>query len=127
MALRGGQAIVALLLMGYNFVTQLFPALILCLGRRPKVSAAAAFSGILAGALTVAWVTIAGSSIATLFPSAPQFLKDVNAGIIALAVNVIVLTVVGTRCATASRDATRRGRRLNVRHQRTAKRRSASA
>jgi solute:Na+ symporter, SSS family len=94
MALRGGQAIVALLLMGYNFVTQLFPALVLCLGPRPKVSAAAAFSGILAGALTVAWVTIAGSSIATLFPSAPQFLKDLNAGIIALAVNVIVLTVV---------------------------------
>jgi SSS family solute:Na+ symporter len=94
MALRGGQAIVALLLMGYNFVTQLFPALVLCLGPRPKVSAAAAFSGILAGALTVAWVTIAGSSIATLFPAAPQFLKDVNAGIIALAVNVIVLSAV---------------------------------
>jgi SSS family solute:Na+ symporter len=81
--------------MGYNFVTQLFPALVLCLGERPKVSATAAFAGIVAGELTVALVTITGSSIATLAPSAPQFLKDMNVGIVALIVNVLVLVVVG--------------------------------
>ena len=32
--LRGGETIVALLLMGYSFVTQLFPALVLSLARR---------------------------------------------------------------------------------------------
>ncbi|HEY4217138.1 MAG TPA: sodium:solute symporter [Gemmatimonadaceae bacterium] len=90
MALHGGQAIVALLLMGYNFVTQLFPAVMLCLGERPKISAAAAFAGILAGELVVAAMTIAGASIATLAPSAPQFLKDMNVGIVALGVNIIV-------------------------------------
>jgi solute:Na+ symporter, SSS family len=95
MALRGGDAIVTLLLMGYNFVTQLFPALILCLGARPRIGAAAAFAGIAAGELTVAAISISGSSIATLIPSAPQFLKDLNVGIIALAVNVIVLAIVG--------------------------------
>jgi SSS family solute:Na+ symporter len=93
MALRGGQAIVALLLMGYNFVTQLFPAVMLCLGDRPKVSATAAFAGILAGELTVALVTMTGSSIATLIPAAPQFLKDINVGIVALGVNVVVLAI----------------------------------
>ena len=95
MALRGGEAIVTLLLMGYNFVTQLFPALILSLGARPKIGATAAFAGIAAGALTVAAISISGSSIATLTPSAPQFFKDLNVGIIALAVNVAVLSIVG--------------------------------
>ena len=95
MALRGGDAIVTLLLMGYNFVTQLFPALILSLGTRPRIGAAAAFAGIAAGELTVAAISVSGSSIATLIPSAPQFLKDLNVGIIALAVNVIVLAIVG--------------------------------
>ena len=94
MALRGGQAIVVLLLMGYNFVTQLFPALLLSFGTRPKISAAAAFAGILAGELTVAWETVAGASIATLVPSAPQFMKDLNIGIVALLVNIVVLALV---------------------------------
>jgi SSS family solute:Na+ symporter len=95
MALRGGEAIVALLLMGYNFVTQLFPALVLSLGPRPKISAVAAFAGIAAGELTVALMSISGSSITTLVPSAPQFLRDLNVGFVALAVNVLVLTIVG--------------------------------
>jgi solute:Na+ symporter, SSS family len=95
MALRGGAAIVTLLLMGYNFVTQLFPALILSLGARPRIGAAAAFAGIAAGEATVAAISISGSSIATLIPSAPQFLKDLNVGVIALVVNVIVMAIVG--------------------------------
>ena len=94
MTLHGGQNIVALLLMGYNFVTQLFPALILSLGERPKISATAAFSGILAGELTVASITLTSSSVATLIPAAPQLIKDLNVGIVALMVNIIVLSVV---------------------------------
>ncbi len=40
LALGGGQSIVALLLLGYTIVTQLFPALIVSLGRTPWASAA---------------------------------------------------------------------------------------
>jgi SSS family solute:Na+ symporter len=98
LALHGGEAIVALLLMGYNFVTQLFPAVLLSLGERPKISAMAAFSGILAGELTVAAMTLTSASIATLMPAAPQFLKDLNVGIVALAVNV---AVTGIACVVA--------------------------
>jgi Na+/proline symporter len=63
LTLRGGSAIVPLLLMGYSLVTQLMPALLLSLGERPRTSAAAAFTGILAGELVVAYVTISGSSL----------------------------------------------------------------
>jgi SSS family solute:Na+ symporter len=92
--LRGGQAIVVLLLMGYSFVTQLFPALVLSLGARPRVSAAAAFAGIVAGEAVVVWQTVSKASLATLLPGAPQVVKDLNVGIVALAVNVVVLGVV---------------------------------
>ncbi len=94
LALRGGQAIVALLLMGYNIVTQLFPALMLSLAARPLVSRAAAISGIVAGEITVASITLAGTSVATLFPSAPQMVKDLNVGLVALIVNTVVLAIV---------------------------------
>lgn len=94
LTLNGGQALVPLLLMAYSVVTQLFPALVLCLGNRPKVSALAAFAGIAAGELTVAYVTLSGAAVATLVPSAPQVVKDLNVGIVALLVNVVVLTLV---------------------------------
>jgi solute:Na+ symporter, SSS family len=93
-ALRGGEAIVVLLLMGYSLVTQLFPALVLSLGPRPRASAAGAFAGILAGELTVAYVTATNASAATLFPWAPQAVKDLNVGLVALVVNVAVLAAV---------------------------------
>jgi SSS family solute:Na+ symporter len=94
LTLRGGSAIVNLLLMGYNFVTQLFPAVILSLGRRPLVTTAGAFTGILAGEATVAYISLSGTSVATLLPWAPQAVKDLNVGIVALIVNIIVLTIV---------------------------------
>ncbi len=94
LALHGGQAIVALLLMGYNVVTQLFPALVLSFGDRPRISAAAALSGIVAGEATVAVVTLTGTSVTTLAPWLPQFARDLNIGVVALLVNVMVVGVV---------------------------------
>ena len=93
LALRGGQTLVVLLLMGYNFVTQLFPALLLSLGERRRVSAASAIAGIVAGELTVVFLTVTSASVATLLPAAPQMVKDLNVGFVALGVNVVVLCV----------------------------------
>lgn len=94
LALHGGQAIVALLLMGYNVVTQLFPALVLSFGDRPRISTAAALSGILAGEFTVAAVTLSGTSVAKLAPWLPQIAKDLNIGVVALLVNIAVIGLV---------------------------------
>jgi SSS family solute:Na+ symporter len=94
LTLRGGQAIVSLLLLGYSFVTQLFPAFVLSLGRRPLASAAGAFAGILAGEITVGYISWSGASVATLLPFAPQFAKDLNVGVVALVVNTAVLVAV---------------------------------
>ncbi|MGA9836135.1 MAG: sodium:solute symporter [Gemmatimonadaceae bacterium] len=94
LTLRGGEAIVPLLLMGYNVVTQLFPALLLSLGERPLVTTMGAVMGIVAGEATVAYLTLSGASVATLAPWAPQAVKDLNVGIVALAVNCAALAVV---------------------------------
>lgn len=94
LTLRGGSAIVPLLLMGYSLVTQLMPAVLLSLWHRPRASAAGAFAGILAGELVVAYVTISGASLSQLIPAAPQVIKDLNIGVVALVVNVVVLGAV---------------------------------
>jgi SSS family solute:Na+ symporter len=102
--LQGGQTIVSLLLMGYSFVTQLFPALVLSLARDRRVTRAGAAAGIIAGVATVAAVGLTHTTIATLFPSLPAQIKELNVGIVALAVNVAVLLVVsaGARLAAAA-------------------------
>jgi solute:Na+ symporter, SSS family len=92
--LGGGQTIVALLLMGYSFVTQLFPALALSLAKIRWVTPAGAAAGIVAGVGTVAAVSLTHSTIATLFPALPAAIQELNVGLIALAMNVIVLTAV---------------------------------
>ena len=110
--LRGGQTIVVLLLMGYSMVTQLFPALMLCLGETPRASAASVIAGIVAGEATVVFLTVTSASVATLLPSAPQVVKDLNVGFVALGVNVVVLGLVAlaTRSRSLSAAAPQRAR-----------------
>jgi SSS family solute:Na+ symporter len=84
LSLQGGTTLVPLLLMGYNLVTQLFPAFALSLGARPRVGAIPAMAGILAGVATVACISLSG------WPSA---VTDLNVGIVALAVNLAVMGV----------------------------------
>jgi SSS family solute:Na+ symporter len=103
--LHGGETIVALLLMGYSFMTQLFPSLICSLGRRNPVSRYGAAAGIIAGVATVAATSLTGTTIATLFPSLPSAVKDLNVGIIALGVNVIVTLLVSAATRQAPADA----------------------
>jgi SSS family solute:Na+ symporter len=92
--LQGGQTIVALLLMGYSFVTQLLPALVFGLARNRWVTRVGAASGILSGVATVAALSLTHATLGTLVPSLPVEIKEFNVGIIALAVNFVVLGTV---------------------------------
>jgi solute:Na+ symporter, SSS family len=91
--LKGGETIVALLLMGYSFVTQLFPSLVLSLAHRNIATREGAAAGIVAGIATVAAVSLTGANFHTL-PWLPPQVQDLNIGIVALAVNIVVLIVV---------------------------------
>jgi solute:Na+ symporter, SSS family len=92
--LHGGETIVALLLMGYSFVTQLFPAVVCSLLPRNRATKQGAMCGIVAGVLVVATTTLMHTGIGQLFPFLPDMLKDVNIGFLALALNVVVFVVV---------------------------------
>lgn len=92
--LLGGTALVPLLLMGYNLVAQLCPALFLSLPERPWATRTGAMAGILAGVLVVAGLSLSGTTLAKLAPSWPAVITDLNVGIVALVVNAAVLGVV---------------------------------
>jgi SSS family solute:Na+ symporter len=105
--LRGGDTIVALLLMGYSFVTQLFPALIASLLRRNPLTPAGAFAGICAGVATVAATSLGGWHIADALPGAPDWVADLNIGMVALVLNVAVAAIVSLLSpAVSTRPAT---------------------
>ena len=87
---KGGETIGALLLMGYSIVTQLFPALVCSLFPRQIITKQGAIAGMGVGLLVVAYITLSGSTIATMFPSFPH-IKDLNVGIVALLINIIVM------------------------------------
>ncbi|HLI11421.1 MAG TPA: sodium:solute symporter family protein [Alphaproteobacteria bacterium] len=92
--LQGGETIVALLLMGYSFVTQLFPSVVLSLAKKNLATREGAFAGIIAGVATVAAISLTHTTIGTLFPSLPAAIRELNVGIIALVVNIVVLVLV---------------------------------
>ncbi|MET3730059.1 SSS family solute:Na+ symporter [Fictibacillus halophilus] len=91
---KGGNTLVTLLLMGYSLVTQLFPTLVFSLMKNNFVTKQGAFAGIATGVATVAYVTITGSTVGSLLPFLPQAIQDFNVGIIAMILNIIVLTAV---------------------------------
>lgn len=100
-SIHSNAAIVALLLMGYNFVTQFFPSVFLCLWRRTWVTLPGVICGILVGVLFVAYFALTDHSI----------VAGLNSGFIALAVNFAVTLVVSalTRSWEARRMARRSG------------------
>lgn len=87
---RGGATIVTLLLMGYAFVTQLFPALLLSLGARPLISPRAAIGGIVVGVGIVSWTTVTNQTVADIAGFLPAPLHDLNIGVVALGGNLLV-------------------------------------
>jgi SSS family solute:Na+ symporter len=101
--LHGGETIVALLLMGYSFVTQLFPAVLASLAARRWVTWQGAFAGIVAGVAVVTITTLTHATLGQWFPFLPERLKDTNIGLVALSVNVLVLLIVSA--LTQSRTA----------------------
>lgn len=93
-SLQSGEGIVLLLLLGYSLVTQLFPALVFSLMPNNFVTKWGAAAGIVAGVLTVTYVTVKETTIGELFPFLPSAVADTNIGIVALVVNFVVLIIV---------------------------------
>jgi SSS family solute:Na+ symporter len=64
------------------------------LAKNNVVTKQGAAAGMIAGVITVAYITITNATIGTMMPALPQVLKDLNSGIIALGVNIIIMLIV---------------------------------
>ncbi|MEV0700086.1 sodium:solute symporter family protein [Saccharopolyspora sp. NPDC050389] len=91
---NGGEAIVNLLLLGYAFVTQLFPSLMASLLRRNPINKWGAGAGMVVGVLVVSWLTLGEISIGDLLPALPASLQHLNVGVVALVANIVTCLLV---------------------------------
>jgi solute:Na+ symporter, SSS family len=96
----GGQTLVTLLLLGYALVTQLFPPLVLALAAPGRVTKWGAMAGVVAGVGMVAGMSFSGATPGTsttvdsFIGGMPDFIGQLNLGIVALVVNLVVMVVV---------------------------------
>ncbi|KAA9027774.1 sodium:solute symporter family protein [Niallia endozanthoxylica] len=90
----GGNTLLALLTMAYSFVLQLFPPLIFSFLKKNPVSKAGASVGMIVGVTLVAYLTLTGATMATIFPTAPSYIKDLDIGIISFTINTIIMLTV---------------------------------
>jgi SSS family solute:Na+ symporter len=93
-SLGDGQTLVSLLLMGYSFMTQLFPALILSLMAQNPATKQGVIAGIFVGVATVAVITLSHATLSQIIPGLPEALHDLNVGIVALLLNAVTLGLV---------------------------------
>lgn len=107
--LHGGETIVQLLLISYAVGTQLFPACLASLAGRNPLTREGAAAGIVAGVGIVALVSAGGYSLAGLAPWLPGALLDLNIGVVALGLNVVVAVLVSLATRRKTRDAAMQG------------------
>ncbi|MGH8235180.1 MAG: sodium:solute symporter family protein [Rhodanobacteraceae bacterium] len=93
-AIYGSTGIVGLLLLGYSYVVQMFPAVVLSFTARRFVTAAGVFAGLVCGVALVTVLVLAHRHIVQLLPFLPHQLAGLNDGIAALIVNVVALVLV---------------------------------
>ena len=87
--LQGGTTIVALLLMGYTFVTQLFPSLLASLLPRNPVTREGRLCRNLRRRRDGGGDALDPHQFAGLLPGLPETLRDLNIGIVALLLNLV--------------------------------------
>lgn len=87
---NGGQSIMTVYIMGYNFVVQLFPALFFSLWKKNPITVQGAAAGMIVGVAIIAYVTITSTTVGTLFPSLPSVIKDIDVGLIVLLFNFVI-------------------------------------
>lgn len=87
---RGGTTVVNLLLVGYSFITQMLPALLCGFLRRNPLEKWGAGAGIVVGVLAAGVSAFGGIGRKQLLSVFPEWLAEINIGVYALALNLLV-------------------------------------
>ncbi len=120
-ALNESKLIGLIYIMVYSIIVQLFPALFFSLLKKNPVNKIGALTGMIVGVLIVIYSTLTDTTMATLFPKLPGYIKDFDTGLVILIINFIVTYVVGvaTNKAVKSETGSLRGeseRKMDFHH-----------
>lgn len=102
---RGGTTVVNLLLVGYTFITQMLPALLCGFLRRNPLERWGAGAGIVAGVLAAGVAAFGGIGRAALLKILPEWLAEINIGVYALVLNLLVAFTVSAVVRRGGHDA----------------------
>ncbi|MBC2181366.1 sodium:solute symporter [Listeria booriae] len=91
---QGGNALAAILQVGYSLIVQLCPSLFASLMKRNPVTKQGALAGIIVGILITIFISNYSMTLATILPGVPTAISDINIGFLPLAANVIVTILV---------------------------------
>lgn len=87
---NGGKSILNLYLMSYGFMAQMFPALFFSLWKKNPATVQGAATGLIVSIIIIAYLTISGATIGSLFPSLPQVIKDLDVGLFVVIINFVI-------------------------------------
>lgn len=110
--ISGGEALAILNIMSYSLITQLVPALLFSFTKSHLMNKFGAMAGIIVGVTIVLYNALTGIKLVDLFPNIPSYLNDLNTGLIAVFVNVVVAITVSL--ATSSIIAAKKKESLEV-------------
>lgn len=93
-SMSGSETLATLYLTSFSLITQMAPSLYLSLRKKNGITKYGAGYGMFVGVAIVLYVTFSKTTMASLFPSLPSVIQDLNIGIIALFSNILVMFIV---------------------------------
>lgn len=91
---QGGNALAAILQVGYSLIVQLCPALFASLLKKNPLTKEGAFAGMAVGILITIFISNYSMTLSTLFPNLPAVISDINIGFLPLLANLIVAILI---------------------------------
>ncbi|MFF2753080.1 sodium:solute symporter [Psychrobacillus sp. NPDC058041] len=93
-SMSGSDTLATLYLTSFSLITQMAPSLYLSLRKKNGITKYGSGVGMFVGVTIVLFVTFTKTTMASLFPSLPSVIQDLNIGVIALFSNIIVMFIV---------------------------------
>lgn len=93
-ALNESKLIGLIYIAAYSIIIQLLPALLFSMMKKNPVNTTGALTGMVVGVVIVGYTTVTNTTLATLFPEWPSYIKDIDMGLVIVAINFVVTYVV---------------------------------
>lgn len=93
-ALGKNDTLATLYITSFGMIAQLAPAFLCSLKKKNPLTTQGVFAGIIIGISIMVYTTFTKASIAGAFPALPSYIKDLNIGLIAMILNIVISLLV---------------------------------